>query len=595
MARQMKYSVLQLFVLLVFSTGSVVFGALSETVEITSYLSEFSSARLEAVRMGEKIGIAVVFEGTGDLHYYALKETAPGGLKLEVSAVSTEVEFGKAVFPKWKFFEDKTLNKQIEVYVGDFTIFVPVEQYKQDISEVNFSVTIAGIACTSVVCLPPFEKVLSGSMDLSGAGSWPEIDFAVAESIETAVGEGKIISGASFSTPAALGFAIIAGLIFNVMPCVLPVLPLIVSRLINQAKENPMRRIGLGLAFCGGIMLFFAAFAAVSLVLRLAFGTIFNWGDHLRIPGVVMGMGIFLVILALFMFDVFRFGIPSSITSKSSTGSGAAGSVGMGFLAALLSTPCSGAILAAVLAWAQTQGALLSTVAILLMGVGMAAPYAIVVSIPSLIEKVPKPGAWMEILRKAMGFVLLFIAVSLLVSLDRERLISVLYFAVVLSFAVWMWGGWVGFGTPAGRKWTVRVIALVLVFAAGFYFLQTKETLIQWKEYDAAVVDNARSADKPVVMKFTAGWCTSCKWLEKTVYNRKEIADLFETKGVVAIEADTTERDSEATLAHSKIYKEVGVPVAIVFGPGGQEVRFRGVFDKDELKEVLEDFPERRD
>ena len=595
MARRMRNLTLRLVVLLVLSAGSAVFGALAEAVEITGNQTELSSARLEAVRMGDEIGIAVVFEGTEDLHYYARKETAAGGFNLEVRATSAEVKFGKAVFPQWKLFEDKTQNKEVEVYVGDFTVFVPIEQYEQDTDEVDFSVMVAGIACTSVMCLPPFEKVLSGSVDLSGAGSWREIDFAVAEFIETAVGEGKIVSGVSFSTPAALGLAIIAGLMFNVMPCVLPVIPLIISRLINQAKESGLRRIGLGFAFCGGIMLFFAAFAVVSLVFRLAFGTIFNWGDHLRIPEVVMGMGIFLVILALFMFDVFRIGIPSSITSKSSGGSGAAGSVGMGFLAALLSTPCSGAILAAVLAWAQTQGVVLSTAAILLMGVGMAAPYAIIVSIPSLLARVPRPGAWMEILRKAMGFVLLFIAVNLLVSLGRERLISVLYFAVVVSFAVWMWGGWVGFTTPKGRKWAVRSLALVLAFAAGFYFLPVKEALIDWQEYDAVVVDNARRTGEPVVLKFTAGWCTSCKWLEKTVYNRKEIADLFEAKGVVAIKADTTERDSEATLAHSQIYNEAGVPIVIVFPPGGEEVRFRGVFGKDELKEVLEGLPERQD
>lgn len=594
MARRMRNLVSWLVVLLVFLAVSAVFGALAEAVEITGNQTERSSARLEAVRMGGRSGIAVIFDGTEDLHYYARKETAAGGFNLEVRAASAEVEFGKAVFPQWKFFEDKTQDKQVEVYVGDFTIFVPIEQYEKDTDEVDFSVTVTGIACTSVMCLPPFKKVLTGSVDLSGAGSWREIDFAVAK-IETAVGEGKVVSGVSFGTPAALGLAIIAGLIFNVMPCVLPVIPLIISRLINQAKESPLRRIGLGFAFCGGIMLFFAAFAVVSLVFRLAFGTIFNWGDHLRIPEVVMGMGIFLVILALFMFDVFRIGIPSSITSKSSGGSGAAGSVGMGFLAALLSTPCSGAILAAVLAWAQMQGALLSTAAILLMGVGMAAPYAIVVSIPSLLARVPRPGAWMEILRKAMGFVLLLIAVNLLVSLGRERLISVLYFAVIVSFAVWMWGGWVGFGTPAGRKWTVRVLALALAFAAGFYFLPVKEVLIDWQDYDAGAIDNARRTDKPIVLKFTAGWCTSCKWLEKTVYNRKEIADLFEAKGVVAIKADTTERGSEATLAHSQVYKEAGVPVTIVFPPGGEEVRFRGVFGKDELRKVLEGLPERKD
>jgi thiol:disulfide interchange protein len=582
-------------IFLVFTASSAVFGDLTEAVEITGNEQERSSARLEAVRMGGKIGVAVVFEGTDDLHYYARKETAAGGLKLQVRAESEQVGFGKAIFPQWKPYEDKTQGKQVEVYVGDFTIFVPIEQYEKDTGEVDFSVTAEGIACTSVMCLRPFEKTLEGKLDLSKVDSWLEIDFEIAKITDAPVEEGKVITGSPLSVIVALGLAIAAGLIFNVMPCVLPVIPLIVTRLINQTKESGPRRIGLGFAFCGGIMLFFAAFAVVSIVFRLVFGAIFNWGDHLRIPEVVMGMGIFLVILALFMFDVFRIGIPSSVTGKSSGGSGALGSVGMGFLAALLSTPCSGAILAAVLAWAQTQGLVLSTTAILLMGVGMAAPYAIVISVPSLLAKVPRPGTWMEMLRKAMGFILLFIAVNLLASLGRERLISVLYFAVIASFAVWMWGGWVGFGTPSGRKWAVRLAALVLAIAAGFYFLPVKEEIIDWQDYDAGVIDSARRVDRPVVIKFTAGWCTSCKWLEKTVYNKKNIAGLFESKGVVAIKADTTERNSEATIAHREIYGEAGVPVTIVFGPSGEEVRFRGVFGKEELKDVLEALPERED
>jgi thiol:disulfide interchange protein DsbD len=591
MTTQKKFLAAAAGVILAFWVVTAVFADLDEAVEITGNPQERSSAHLEPARMRGQIGIAVVFEGTEDLHYYARKATAAGGFNLEISAESGQISFAKTIFPEYKLFDDKTQGKQVEVFVGDFTVFVPIDRYTQDTAD--FSITIKGIACTSVMCLPPFEKVLSGSLDLSTADSWPEIDFPVASKEET-IQTGKVISGKSYSVAVALVLAVLAGLLFNVMPCVLPVIPLIISRLISQAKESGLRRVGLGLAFCAGIISFFVAFAVVSLIFRFAFGTIFNWGDHLRVPQVVMGMGIFLLVLALFMFDVFRIGIPSSVTSKSS-GGGALGSIGMGFLAALLSTPCSGAILAGVLAWAQTQTWALSTIAILLMGVGMALPYAIVISIPSLVEKLPKPGTWMEMLRKAMGFVLLFIAVNLLVSLSKERLISVLYFGVIVSFAVWMWGGWVGFSTASIKKWAVRLTAVIIAVAAGFYFLPEKQDLINWWHYDAEVIAQAKSAGKPVLIKFTAGWCTSCKWLEKTVYNTKEIAELVKVRGVVAVKADTTDRDSEATKAHSEVYGEAGVPVTIVFLPDGEEVRFRGVFGKDEMKELLKRLPERKD
>ncbi|GAG13366.1 unnamed protein product, partial [marine sediment metagenome] len=146
-----------------------------------------------------------------------------------------------------------------------------------------------------------------------------------------------------------------------------------------------------------------------------------------------------MIVLGLFMFDVFTIGIPSSVTSKSGSGKGVLGSVSMGFLAALLSTPCSFGILAGVFLWAQTQTLIMSALAIMLMGVGMAIPYAILVSFPSLLAKVPKPGAWMEIVRKSLGFVLLFIAAGFLSSLHA----GVLYYSLILAFTVWMWGSWV--------------------------------------------------------------------------------------------------------------------------------------------------------
>ena len=95
-------------------------------VELARYEKQFSSVHVEPARMGSKLGVAVIFEGTDDLHYYARKETAPGGYKLEVEAKSDDFGFGEAVFPKPDFFQD-SLGNSIEVYVGRFTVFIPLK------------------------------------------------------------------------------------------------------------------------------------------------------------------------------------------------------------------------------------------------------------------------------------------------------------------------------------------------------------------------------------------------------------------------------------------------------------------------------------
>jgi thiol:disulfide interchange protein DsbD len=290
------------------------------------------------------------------------------------------------------------------------------------------------------------------------------------------------------------------------------------------------------------------------------------------------------------MFGLFTITVPSSISGQSGSGKGLGGAVGMGFLAAILSTPCSFAILAAAFAWAQAQPLVLATLAIMVIGVGMAAPFAVLTAMPALLSKTPRPGRWMELFKQTIGFVLLVIAVKLIAALPGERRIGVLYFAIALSFCVWMWGGWVSYSTPAMRRWIVRIIAVALAVAAGFALLPAaKPSLIDWQKYDKAVIDSSLAAEKPVLIDFTADWCLSCQVVDKTVYSRKDIAELIKQKGIVPIKADTTLKDYPATIALKEIYDEPGVPVTILLLPGqAPSQRWRGLAFADELKSALE-------
>lgn len=346
----------------------------------------------------------------------------------------------------------------------------------------------------------------------------------------------------------------------------------------------------MGSAFCFGILLFFACLAGANIILQLFYGTVLQWGDQFRNPSFVAGMALLLVVLALFMFGVFTITVPSSIAGKSGSGKGFAGAVGMGFLAAILSTPCSFAILAAAFAWAQAQPLLLATVTIIAIGVGMAAPYAILTSMPGLLKRLPKAGRWMELFKQTIGFLLLIIAVKMISALPEVRRMNVLYFAVVLGFSVWMWGSWVGYGTKQSRKWLIRIIAIALIVSAGWVFLPAPAAeRISWQDYDATLVEAALAEQRPVLIKFTADWCLSCQVVEKTVYSREDIGQLIEEKGVLAIKADTTVKDYPATFALKNVYNEPGVPVSMLFVPGEKNpIRWRSMSFADELKTRLE-------
>jgi len=566
------------------STGTIS----TAPVELTKSEKESSSAHLEVARMDDQPGIAVIFDGPSDLHYYAKPETASApGYELIVDANSEDFVFGKAVFPKWSLFQGP-LGKKVEIYAGRFTVFVPIEKSKAPNKSIGrVEVKITGQACTSITCLQPFKKTLPITIDYSHADSWKEISF------ETAPDEYGATKGPAYPVWFALGLAFMAGLFLNIMPCVWPVLPIIVMRIVEQAKQAKGKSTVMGLAFCFGILLFFACLAGANIILQLFYGTVLQWGDQFRNPAFVAAMALLLVVLALFMFGVFTVTIPSSVAGKAGSGKGYTGSVGMGFLAAILSTPCSFGILAAAFAWAQTQPLPLATLAIMTIGVGMAVPYAILTSMPGLLKRTPRPGRWMELFKQTIGFVLLIIAVKLIAALPEARTAGVLYFAVILAFCVWMWGGWVTYNTKSSRRRIVRTIAVALAVAAGWVFLPAPaEELINWQKYDAAAIETARADGRPVLIKFTAHWCLSCQAADRFVYRRKDIAKLLAEKNVLSIKADTTVKDYPATLALKKVYNEPGVPVSILFVPGKNEpFKWRGMSFAKELKTQLEKLP----
>jgi thiol:disulfide interchange protein len=578
-----------------------------DVVRIVSSLKEFSDAKIEPAQMDGQKGLSIIFQGSDDMHYYAKSETAPApDLQLKIIAESDNIEFGKTVYPQWDIFKDLT-EKDVEVYVGKFKTFLPIKETSEAAlgRSADVTVTITGIACTSQVCLPPFEKTLITVINFTEADSWEEISFKLSEPIQSpksVQSSGAPEAGRQailhYSTGVYYLLAILAGISINIMPCVLPVIPLIMMRLFEQSKKSSADRIASGMAFCVGVVLFFAAFALVSVVINISTGAVLDLNSLFRYPSAVIVLFLAIVFFGLVMLDVITLTLPSAVTNKQGSGSGVIGSLGMGFFAGILSTPCSGALLGFVLVWAQTQPLFVSSTAIVLMGVGMALPYAVIVLVPKLLDKVPKPGNWMEIFKKTTGFLLFFIAVKItLAALPKERLIDVLIYGIVFSFCVWMWGKWVGFSTPAGKKWSVRLIALVIAIVIGIWLLPAKtlspEASIDWQQYDAAVVNKAVSNRRPVLLKFTADWCTNCKVVDKRVYQNPEVAKLVKNKNFLSIKADTTVIDYPATVDLKQVYGEAGnVPVTIVILPDGRQEKLRGIFDKQDLIKILDRLPE---
>jgi thiol:disulfide interchange protein len=556
----------------------------------------------DAVQPDSKSALAVHFELKKDWHFYASAKTAPAGMNLKVKpSFPSYINFSEPIFPEAELYFDRALGKKLEVFSGNFTVFLPFT-VSQDMPKTEgtwntlVTIKIEGAVCSGAQCRMRDFGNLGAVIKIAPDAAMSEPKFVVPDASHLIRNTQYAIRN-TYSVWFALGLAFLAGLSLNIMPCVWPVLPIIVMRIVEQAKQSKGRSTVMGLAFCLGILLFFACLAGANIILQVFYSTALQWGDQFRNPAFVAGMALLLIVLALFMFGVFTITVPSSIAGKSGPTQGYTGAVAMGFLAAILSTPCSFAILAAAFAWAQAQRLVLGTLAIMVIGVGMAVPYAILTSMPGLLKRTPKPGRWMELFKQTIGFVLLIIAVKFIVALPEVRTTGVLYFAVILAFCVWMWGAWVHYNTKPSRKWLVRIIAIVLALTAGWTFLPAPaEELINWQEYDAAAIETAKAESRPVLIKFTADWCWNCEVVDKIVYRRKDIAKLIEDKGVLAIKADTTVKGSPAYIDLSTVYGELSLPVSILFTPGRKEPhRWRGrFFFAKELKAVLKELPSRK-
>ena len=549
-----------------------------------------------SVSPGAKSALALHFELQKNWHFYATDKDAPG-MKLRVTPKAKQITFDQVVFPAFEEYKYKILDEEftIDVFNNKFTVYIPYKAgnivvEKDKFTEISINLGVDGAYCSNQLCKILRDFEINTKIKIFPNSAMDDMSFSIPSPAEIAAINSNVLG--NINPVIALLLAIVAGLTLNIMPCVWPIIPLIIARLIENAKQSRPKSIAMGLVFCLGILLFFTCLATANIILKVFYNKVLAWGDPFRIPMVILAMAILMVVLAMFMFGLFTFAVPSSIAGAGSAKKGFAGALGMGFLAAILSTPCSFAILAAVFAWAQTQKLFLGTIAIMLLGVGMAIPYAIFVSLPHLLEKMPKSGRWMELFKQTTGFILLVIAVKLFTSLQGPLMVGALYLAVIISFAVWMAGSWVNFNTPFIRRWLIRLIALALAITAAWLLLPIGEEKVDWHPYNAAKIETAIEKGQPVLIEFTADWCINCVVVDKVVFANKKIADLIKQKGVLAIKADTTSDDSAATKDWRNIYNAPGVPFSILKIPGKESVGFSGVFFKDKLKQALETLPD---
>lgn len=386
---------------------------------------------------------------------------------------------------------------------------------------------------------------------------------------------GEVVTIESFWL--AIGVALLAGLTLNIMPCVLPVIPIRILGIVEMAGQSRRRFVTMGLAFVAGMMLFFVGIAAINAVLKVTLARGFDLNELFQLQWVRVALSMIVIALAANLFGVFHVIVPAKVAGlESQVQSAARGhfkSVAMGFMLAVLATPCSFAFLAAAMTYAQAASLPAGTVVILAVGVGMSTPHALLAAFPSLVDRLPKPGRWMELFKQGTGFVLLLVAVWLLGTLrggGSSYPFWVIAWGVILVFSLWMWAGWLRYDAPWRSKLLVRGLAVVLAAGTGIAMLAPPAPpLLEPRAWSPSAVAEARDAGRVAVVKFTATWCTKCLQQDAFIFNTEPVAERFSREDVAYFKADVATADTPAARWLKQHGYGVQIPLTLVYPPTG--------------------------
>jgi thioredoxin:protein disulfide reductase len=426
-------------------------------------------------------------------------------------------------------------------------------------------------ACNDTVCLPPrdatTEIMLSGAAASQAAGGLrarhsPSTGFTpLSAAPKDRVGGSDKLSAtfASHGLPLTLFVLFLGGLALNLTPCVFPMIPITVGFFSMQSDGRRSRRFALSAAYVAGLVLMYSALGVLAAFSGKMFG---SWLQH---PAVLIGLALLMLVLASSMFGLWEMSVPQFIARRSAGRAGVAGAVTMGLFVGIVAAPCVGPVIVALFTLVAAIGKpAVGFIMFAALAFGLGFPYLIA------LNALPKPGEWMVQVKKAMGFVLIAMAVYFLRPLIGENAFrwgvagSLLIGALFLFFSR-------SVGPQGGRVMRFACASLLLVAGAAFALPRSSGgATVQWQQYNTSTIASATSAGKPVIIDFFADWCLPCKELDEKTFSERTVAG--ELNRFVRIKADLTNDKDPAVQKLTKDYAIIGVPTIVFLDASGREI-----------------------
>ncbi|MEM0914797.1 MAG: thioredoxin family protein [Planctomycetota bacterium] len=585
-------------------------------------------SREAAVEPGGQVALGVVLDMSGKWHVWPNAEQSrevPGLFQIYTTAGLGEVlgpdgepvegvlEAGAWQYPPPK--EIQAFGQSILSWDGTTVLMLPV-RVSADAEPGAYRVVfnVGYQVCDDQVCLAPTRVEVEATLVVAAPGEaeaaesdpavaalfagfddagWSTIGEAGAESDGASSSAGSV-SGGSMSwgvLAGTLGLAVVGGMLLNVMPCVLPVIPIKILGLA-QAAPDPRRRVVLGAVMAGGVIVFWLAVGGVVAGLSAAISSAFGyWWFN-------VGLGAVIVAMAVAMCGVWSPRLPQWVYAINPKHDSVGGAAGFGVMTGVLATPCTGPILGGVAGGVLQEGPAMVMLVFAAIGVGMALPYFVLSVSPGLVERLPRTGPGSELLKQVMALLMAAAGAFFLgVGLNALRHDG--------TGPVYQWFWWLAAGVvaAAGLWLAVRTLQIAprlgqrltfaglgLVMAVGSMWMAygaTRPSPIAWVYYSPEAFDAALDDGHAVMLDFTADWCLNCIALEKAVLESDAVVSRLRVDDVVAMKADLTSHQAPGW-GKLEAVDRVAIPLLVVFSPDGQEVFKSEFYTPDQVVNAID-------
>jgi thiol:disulfide interchange protein DsbD len=517
--------------------------------------------------------VEIIFEIASGYYLY--------GERFAFEAEPAGVAFGHLDRPHGERTNDPVFG-EVEIYRGQLHMRLPISVPS---GVERFTLAVRSQGCwDGGICYPPAVQRVDIDPDVLAENRGSVGGMATA-----ADDEGGRLAGllSSASAPLALVSFFGLGLLLAFTGCVFPMIPILSGIIVGPGgSSSRLRALALSVAYVLGMAI---VYTLVGIAAGLTGSLLSAALQNTWLPVV---FALLIVLLALSMFGFFELRLPAALQNRLTDAAnrkqgGHLGSVAlMGAISALIVSPCVTAPLAGALLYiAKTGDAVLGGLALFALALGMGVPLIIVALAAHSV--LPKAGSWMESIRKAMGVLLLAVALWI-ASPALPGFVVMLGWALLLLFPGTYLalntlsadaGGWRRFWKGVGVVLLVSGAAILVGALAGsrdplqplavFHARPGAAALPGFEDIGSEAELDARleTTDRPVLLDFYADWCVACKKMERDTFSDPAVAAKMARMRLLRVDVTQYNDSHRALLGRFGL---VGPPGIVFFGADGQ-------------------------